>query len=570
MSPLPPFSLRPLLSLLLGLAGMGIHPVAAQSPVINHQGTIGISGAPFTGTGQFKFLIYADEDDTQLNGGDIARWSNASTAPATTTEPVTAVSVPVNQGRFSLGLGDPSIAGMAALPPQLRVDGQQRLRIRTWFRPGTSGSFQLMYPDLPIGAAAAALTTPRFVDARASATGANASATGNNASATGTAAFAAGNNTSASGTASIAIGTGSSAANTGAAAIGTGSSANGTGAVAIGKNASAGGTGAIAIGPGASAANSGAIAIGKNATASPANSTALGADTQPISYAETALGGRAAPYTPLSTSAWSLSDRLFVIGSGNPNDPMAATNALTILKNGNTGIRTTTPEARLHVLAGNDETRTTLDPTTGSSGGQSFALRLRTSTTSATLANGFGTGMRFHLHDNDATTDAAFIGTARDGTADTHNSFVFHTANGGAPSEKMRLDRFGNLTISGTLIETSDRNVKHVGPPADPAGILDKVRALPLYQWKYKGDDRPHLGPVAQDFHAAFGLGGDDRRIAVLDADGVAMAATQALAARCRALDATAATTTGAADALSEKLHALTTRIEALESSAQP
>jgi hypothetical protein len=34
---------------------------------------------------------------------------------------------------------------------------------------------------------------------------------------------------------------------------------------------------------------------------------------------------------------------------------------------------------------------------------------------------------------------------------------------------------------------------------------------------------------MAQDFHAAFGLGGDDRRINVVDASGVALAAIQAL-----------------------------------------
>jgi len=34
---------------------------------------------------------------------------------------------------------------------------------------------------------------------------------------------------------------------------------------------------------------------------------------------------------------------------------------------------------------------------------------------------------------------------------------------------------------------------------------------------------------VPQDFHAAFGLGQDDRYIGALDADGVALAAIQAL-----------------------------------------
>jgi len=38
-----------------------------------------------------------------------------------------------------------------------------------------------------------------------------------------------------------------------------------------------------------------------------------------------------------------------------------------------------------------------------------------------------------------------------------------------------------------------------------------------------------HLGPMAQDFRAAFGLGEDDRHISSSDADGVALAAIQGL-----------------------------------------
>ncbi len=60
--------------------------------------------------------------------------------------------------------------------------------------------------------------------------------------------------------------------------------------------------------------------------------------------------------------------------------------------------------------------------------------------------------------------------------------------------------------------------------------MLARVAALPISRWNYKSDPKtPHLGPVAQDFHAAFELGADDRHIATVDADGVAMAAIQGL-----------------------------------------
>ena len=58
------------------------------------------------------------------------------------------------------------------------------------------------------------------------------------------------------------------------------------------------------------------------------------------------------------------------------------------------------------------------------------------------------------------------------------------------------------------------------------------MAGLPLTAWTYKADpeQRRYIGPMAQDFHAAYGLG-NDTTISTLDADGVALAAIQALAA---------------------------------------
>ena len=57
------------------------------------------------------------------------------------------------------------------------------------------------------------------------------------------------------------------------------------------------------------------------------------------------------------------------------------------------------------------------------------------------------------------------------------------------------------------------------------------MAALPLAEWSYKSDGSQirHAGPMAQDFHAAFGLGADERHITALDAAGVALAAIQGL-----------------------------------------
>ena len=77
----------------------------------------------------------------------------------------------------------------------------------------------------------------------------------------------------------------------------------------------------------------------------------------------------------------------------------------------------------------------------------------------------------------------------------------------------------------------SDRNRKKNIAPADTEAILKKVSALPISTWTYLDEPSSvrHLGPMAQDFHASFGLGDDDRTYHSVDAHGVALAAIQGL-----------------------------------------
>jgi len=76
----------------------------------------------------------------------------------------------------------------------------------------------------------------------------------------------------------------------------------------------------------------------------------------------------------------------------------------------------------------------------------------------------------------------------------------------------------------------SDRAVKTAILSINPRKVLSKVLAMPITSWAYKTDNTTrHIGPMAQDFHKAFGLGGSDKSIATVDADGVALAAIQGL-----------------------------------------
>ncbi len=106
----------------------------------------------------------------------------------------------------------------------------------------------------------------------------------------------------------------------------------------------------------------------------------------------------------------------------------------------------------------------------------------------------------------------------------------------GNVTNAMTISNNGNVTIPGTLTvgsmsNGSDRNLKENFAPVDGANLLTKLNAIPMQTWKYKTDSPSirHLGPMAQDFRAAFGLGEDDKHISTIDEGGVALAAVQEL-----------------------------------------
>ena len=85
---------------------------------------------------------------------------------------------------------------------------------------------------------------------------------------------------------------------------------------------------------------------------------------------------------------------------------------------------------------------------------------------------------------------------------------------------------------SGTWAALSDRNAKTDVAALDDDSVLAKVGSLPVSTWRYTSESGVrHVGPMAQDFYAAFGVGEDDRHITSIDEDGVALAAIKALRA---------------------------------------
>lgn len=76
-------------------------------------------------------------------------------------------------------------------------------------------------------------------------------------------------------------------------------------------------------------------------------------------------------------------------------------------------------------------------------------------------------------------------------------------------------------------------------PPLTGRQILERVAELPISFWSYEFEPGVrHLGPMAQDFAAAFGLGRTNRLIEGVDECGVALTAVQASYRRVQKLEA--------------------------------
>lgn len=97
-------------------------------------------------------------------------------------------------------------------------------------------------------------------------------------------------------------------------------------------------------------------------------------------------------------------------------------------------------------------------------------------------------------------------------------------------TEAFRVDGSGSVYAQ-SYNQLSDRNAKENLKVVDGAQLLVALAALPISSWNYRNQMSSvrHIGPMAQDFRTAFGLGEDNKHIAVIDSEGVALAAIQQL-----------------------------------------
>ena len=279
-------------------------------------------------------------------------------------------------------------------------------------------------------------------------------------------------------------------------------------------------------------------ALGNSTTASADNSTALGVETTASGGASTATGSKTLASGPHSFAGGLMSQATgraaMAAGEGAKADGAASA-----------AFGTRSNASGTSAFAAGQETVASGAASTAF-GERSYALG------SHAIAGGYlasaGGDFSVVLGANAAATAAARgsfvfgdLSTPQNFLASTNpNEFVgrfaggYHLFSNAALTTGVRVAPGANAWSS-----LSDVNSKEHFRDLDHDDVLAKIAAMPVREWNYKSQDAAirHMGPTAQDFRAAFGLGEDPLRISTIDADGVALAAIRALEWRTRTGD---------------------------------
>lgn len=151
--------------------------------------------------------------------------------------------------------------------------------------------------------------------------------------------------------------------------------------------------------------------------------------------------------------------------------------------------------------------------------------------------------------------------------SDATGGFRWDATNLTAGSNFFTMGNNASLSNGGIWTNASSRDYKEGFNAVNPLEILAKVTALPISTWTYKrSTEGIHLGPMAEDFKASFGLAGDGKSIGTVDADGVALAAIQGLNQKLEAESAELRATNAS---LQRQLDAVLDRLDRFENLPQ-
>lgn len=299
------------------------------------------------------------------------------------------------------------------------------------------------------------------------------------------------------GAGSVGFGLGGIASGIHSFTAGTSNTASGQSAVAMGYTSYAKGDFSIAMGWGANASGQDAVALGRESWASDGGAVALG------------KGAKAQKWDDVAIGRWS-------IANGGYATAIGAGNAL-----GNQSV----------AIGGGAK----------ATGISSMAIG------GWVTASGDGSTALGHHVNTDGKKGAFMIGDMSTGDwtyASADNQFVVRAqriwlgkTTGYAAATAGRYIETSTgayLSTGGAWVSSSDSTKKHRWQDVDGEDVLSRLAAMPVRSWSYReeGDSVRHVGPTAQDFRNAFGLGDTDKAIASVDADGVSLAGIKALVQR--------------------------------------
>jgi hypothetical protein len=286
-------------------------------------------------------------------------------------------------------------------------------------------------------------------------------------------------------------------------AMGLSTTANGTNSTAMGWDTKATGPSSTAMGQQTTASGHGSSAMGINTTASTEASTAMGINTLADGTHATALGA--------GTRA-----------SGNESTAMGTETKALGARSTAMGFRTTAAGDQSMVMGSNAQT--------------------------------FAAGVGSFVYGDAAGTTAI--------SSVFPNEFLVRASGGFQFRTSPNLSTGCNLPAgSGTFDCTSSRLAKVDFEDVDGETVLGKLAAIRIQRWRYRGTDASHVGPTAEDFHAAFDVGQGPTTISTVDADGISLLAIQALERRTAELREENAALRAK---LTEDTAALRTELEAL------
>lgn len=148
----------------------------------------------------------------------------------------------------------------------------------------------------------------------------------------------------------------------------------------------------------------------------------------------------------------------------------------------------------------------------------------------ATGSNSFAAGTRAK-----ATANGAFVwsdGSFSALSSTRDNEFTTRASGGTRIFSNSGAQTGVRLSAGGTGWQSVGAGLlKENAAKVDGVDVLDKLMAVPIETWSLKSQEPGirHMGPMAEDFYAAFGLGEAENTLNTVDVDGVALAAIQGL-----------------------------------------